>query len=84
MIQFSDNSVHDFGDLNFHKIEKDEPYMDVNFPRNVGAANKMLSSAVSRAIGAGYTLIMLGGDHRWYKNSIYLIWIGTFMFRCQL
>lgn len=60
----SDYSVHDFGDLNFHTIEDDEPYMDVKSPRNVGAANQMLSGAVSRAVGAGYTLVMLGGDHR--------------------
>lgn len=38
--------------------------MDVNFPRNVGAANKMLAGATSRAIEAGHTLVMLGGDHR--------------------
>uniref|UniRef100_A0A8C4ETH4 Arginase n=1 Tax=Dicentrarchus labrax TaxID=13489 RepID=A0A8C4ETH4_DICLA len=53
-----DYSVHDFGDLNFHHLEKDEPYMDVKFPRNVGAANKMLSGAVSRAVGAGHTLVI--------------------------
>lgn len=60
----SDYSVHDFGDLNFPQVEKDEPYMDVNFPRSVGAANKMLASVTSRAIRAGHTLVMLGGDHR--------------------
>lgn len=60
----SDYSVHDFGDLKFNTIEEDEPYMDVKSPRNVGAANKMLSGAVSQAVGAGYTLVMLGGDHR--------------------
>lgn len=60
----SDYAVHDFGDLNFRQIEKDEPYMDVKFPRSVGAANKMLASVTSRAIGAGHTLVMLGGDHR--------------------
>lgn len=59
-----DYSVHDFGDLDFHHFEKDEPYMDVKSPRNVGAANKMLNGAVSRAVGAGHTLVMLGGDHR--------------------
>lgn len=58
-----DYSVHDFGDLHFHHPEMDEPYMGVKFPRTVGAANKMLSGAVSRAIGAGHTLVMLGGDH---------------------
>lgn len=64
LLSSSDYSVHDFGDLNFRQIEKDEPYMDINFPRNVGAANKMLSGAAGRAIGAGHTLVMLGGDHR--------------------
>lgn len=64
MLCSSDYSVHDFGDLSFHHLEKDEPYMDINFPRTVGAANKMLSGAVSRAVGAGNTLVMLGGDHR--------------------
>lgn len=59
-----DYAVHDFGDLSFHHVEKDEPYMDVKFPRTVGAANKTLSGAVSRAVGAGHTLVMLGGDHR--------------------
>ncbi|XP_068607978.1 arginase-2, mitochondrial [Brachionichthys hirsutus] len=58
-----DYHVHDFGELNFHHLEKDEPYMGVRFPRTVGAANKMLSGAVSRAVGAGHTLVMLGGDH---------------------
>lgn len=38
--------------------------MNVLAPRNVGAANKMLAGAVSRTIGAGHTLVMLGGDHR--------------------
>lgn len=64
LLSSPDYSVHDFGDLNFHQIEKDEPYMDVKFPRNVGAANKMLYGAVSRATAAGHTLVMLGGDHR--------------------
>lgn len=64
MLSSSDYSVHDFGDLNFHQIEKDEPYMNVQSPRNVAAANKMLAGAVSRTIGAGHTLVMLGGDHR--------------------
>lgn len=65
-----DYSVHDFGDLNFHHLEKDEPYMDVKFPRSVGGANKMLSGAVSRAIGAGHTLVMLGGDHSLAIGSV--------------
>lgn len=59
-----DYAVHDFGDLAFRTIDDDDPYMDVKSPRNVGAANKMLSGAVSQAVGAGYTLVMLGGDHR--------------------
>ncbi|XP_077394680.1 arginase-2, mitochondrial [Festucalex cinctus] len=58
-----DYAVHDFGDLNFHYPEMDEPYMNVKFPRTVGAATKKLSGAVSRAVGAGHTLVMLGGDH---------------------
>ncbi|KAG7510542.1 arginase-2, mitochondrial [Solea senegalensis] len=65
-----DYSVHDFGDLNFHHPEKDEPYMEVNSPRTVGAANKALSGAVSRAIGAGHTLVMLGGDHSLAIGSV--------------
>ncbi|XP_008311803.1 arginase-2, mitochondrial [Cynoglossus semilaevis] len=65
-----DYSVHDFGDLNFPHIEKDEPYMEVKFPRNVGAANKILSGAVSRAIGAGHTFVMLGGDHSLAIGSV--------------
>lgn len=66
-----DYSVHDFGDLDFHHFEKDEPYMDVKSPRNVGAANKMLSGAVSRAVGAGHTLVMLGGDHRYTEAPVH-------------
>ncbi|XP_037652468.1 arginase-2, mitochondrial isoform X2 [Sebastes umbrosus] len=65
-----DYSVHDFGDLNFHHHEKDEPYMDVKFPRTVGGANKMVSGAVSRAVGAGHTLVMLGGDHSLAIGSV--------------
>lgn len=64
LLCFADYSVHDFGDLNFHHFENDEPFMRVKFPRTVGTANKQLSGAVSRAVGAGHTLIMLGGDHR--------------------
>lgn len=62
--------MHDFGDLSFHHLETDEPYMDVKFPRTVGGANKMLSSAVSRAVGAGHTLVMLGGDHSLAIGSV--------------
>lgn len=65
-----DYSVHDFGDLNFHHLEKDEPYMNVQSPRTVGAANKMLAGAVSRAVGAGHTLVMLGGDHSLAVGSV--------------
>ncbi|KAJ0008733.1 hypothetical protein NQD34_016148 [Periophthalmus magnuspinnatus] len=65
-----DYSVHDFGDLKFPKIESDEPYMEVKSPRTVGAATKKLSGAVSRAIGAGHTLIMLGGDHSLAMGSV--------------
>lgn len=65
-----DYSVHDFGDLNFHHLERDEPYMDVKFPRTVGAANKRLSGAVSSAVSAGHTLIMLGGDHSLAIGSV--------------
>ncbi|XP_037551024.1 arginase-2, mitochondrial [Nematolebias whitei] len=65
-----DYSVHDFGDLSFHHLEHDEPYMDVKFPRNVGAANKVLFSAASRAVGAGHTLVMLGGDHSLAIGSV--------------
>ncbi|KAK7904150.1 hypothetical protein WMY93_016757 [Mugilogobius chulae] len=65
-----DYSVHDFGDLTFPKIDKDEPYMGVRSPRNVGAATKKLSGAVSRAIGAGHTLVMLGGDHSLAMGSV--------------
>lgn len=70
LVVSSDYSVHDFGDLSFSHLEKDEPYMDVNFPRSVGGANKMLSGAVSRAVGAGHTLVMLGGDHRWLSQRM--------------
>uniref|UniRef100_A0A8C7X2F8 Arginase n=1 Tax=Oryzias sinensis TaxID=183150 RepID=A0A8C7X2F8_9TELE len=65
-----DYSVHDFGDLNFPPVEKDEPYMGVKFPRTVGAANKMLSGAVSRAVGAGHRLVLLGGDHSLAIGSV--------------
>ncbi|CAB1338748.1 unnamed protein product [Coregonus sp. 'balchen'] len=58
-----DYPVHDFGDLSFQHLEKDDPYMHVPFPRTVGRANKLLSGAVSNAVGAGHTTIMLGGDH---------------------
>ena len=63
-MSFSDYPVHDFGDLKFQHLEKDEPFRHVPFPRTVGQANKLLASAVSRAIDAGHTSVMLGGDHR--------------------
>jgi len=60
-----DYPVHDFGDLTFKHLEKDEHFMRVPFPRTVGRANQLLSGAVSGAVGAGHTCIMLGGDHRY-------------------
>ncbi|XP_041668999.1 arginase-2, mitochondrial [Cheilinus undulatus] len=65
-----DYTVHDFGDLNFQYLEKDESYINVQSPRTVGAANKKLSGAVSRAVGAGHTLVMLGGDHSLAIGSV--------------
>jgi len=65
-----DYPVHDFGDLNFEHLEKDEPFMHVPFPRTVGRANHLLSSAVSRAVGAGHTCVMLGGDHSLAIGSV--------------
>lgn len=65
-----DYPVHDFGDLSFQHLEKDEPFMHVPFPRTVGRANKLLSSAVSRAVGAGHTCVMLGGDHSMAIGSV--------------
>ncbi|XP_068194606.1 arginase-2, mitochondrial [Antennarius striatus] len=65
-----DYFVHDLGDLNFHHFEKDEPYMGVRFPRTVGAANQMLSGAVSSAVGDGHTLVVLGGDHSMGIGSV--------------
>lgn len=65
-----DYSVHDFGDLSFQHLEKDEPFMHVPFPRTVGRANKLLSGAVSRAIEAGHTTVMLGGDHSLAIGSV--------------
>lgn len=59
--------MHDFGDLSFEQLEKDDRFMNVPFPRTVGRANQMLSDAMSRAVGAGHTAVMLGGDHR-YRN----------------
>ncbi|KAM6969226.1 arginase-2, mitochondrial [Tautogolabrus adspersus] len=65
-----DYTVHDFGDLNFHYPENDESYNNIQSPRTVGSANKKLSGAVSRAVGAGHTLVMLGGDHSLAIGSV--------------
>ncbi|XP_030626824.1 arginase-2, mitochondrial [Chanos chanos] len=62
--------VHDFGDLSFQHLEKDEHFMHVPFPRTVGRANQLLSGAVSRAVGAGHTSVMLGGDHSLAIGSV--------------
>ncbi|KAG5266090.1 hypothetical protein AALO_G00249690 [Alosa alosa] len=65
-----DYPVHDFGDLNFQHLENDEPYMHVPFPRTVGRANKLLAGAVSHAIEAGHTSVLLGGDHSLAIGSV--------------
>ncbi|KAL0969458.1 hypothetical protein UPYG_G00227620 [Umbra pygmaea] len=65
-----DYPVHDFGDLSFQHLEKDEPYMNVHFPRTVGCANKLLSGAVSNAVGGGHTTVVLGGDHSLAIGSV--------------
>ncbi|CAL8283822.1 unnamed protein product [Lota lota] len=65
-----DCPVHDLGDLKFHYPEKDETCMQVHFPRTVGRANKLLASAVSSAVGAGHTCVMLGGDHSLAIGSV--------------
>lgn len=58
-----DCPVHDLGDLQFHHLEKDDPFLQTKFPRTVGRANRMLAKAVSDALGDGHTCVMLGGDH---------------------
>lgn len=45
--------------------------MHVPFPRTVGRANQLLSGAVSGAVGAGHTCIMLGGDHRYTQFTVF-------------
>ncbi|XP_062851775.1 arginase-2, mitochondrial [Trichomycterus rosablanca] len=65
-----ENAVHDFGDLNFQQLEEDKHFMHVPFPRTVGRANQILSDAVSRAVGAGHTTVMLGGDHSLAIGSV--------------
>ncbi|CAL8274248.1 unnamed protein product [Merluccius merluccius] len=65
-----DYPVHDLGDLQFQHPEKDEACMQVNFPRTVGRANQLLAKAVSGAVGAGHTCVMLGGDHSLAIGSV--------------
>ncbi|KAK3553781.1 hypothetical protein QTP70_010520 [Hemibagrus guttatus] len=65
-----ENAVHDFGDLNFEHLEEDDRFMNVPFPRTVGRANQILSDAMSRAVGAGHTAVMLGGDHSLAIGSV--------------
>ncbi|XP_058238651.1 arginase-2, mitochondrial [Hemibagrus wyckioides] len=65
-----EKAVHDFGDLNFEHLEEDDRFMNVPFPRTVGRANQMLSDAMSRAVGAGHTALMLGGDHSLAIGSV--------------
>uniref|UniRef100_A0A6Q2XL94 Arginase n=1 Tax=Esox lucius TaxID=8010 RepID=A0A6Q2XL94_ESOLU len=65
-----DYPVHDFGDLSFQNLDKDEPYMQVPFPRSVGRANKLLSEAVGSAVASGHTTVMLGGDHSLAIGSV--------------
>ncbi|XP_006632783.1 arginase-2, mitochondrial isoform X1 [Lepisosteus oculatus] len=65
-----DYPLHDYGDLNFTHLAKDECFMHVPFPRTVGLANKMLASAVGSAVEAGHTCITLGGDHSLAIGSV--------------
>ncbi|CAL8302017.1 unnamed protein product [Boreogadus saida] len=65
-----DCPVHDLGDLTFHHPEKDDTCMQVRFPRTVGRANQLLAGAVSSAVGAGHTCVMLGGDHSLAIGSV--------------
>lgn len=76
-----DYAVHDFGDLTFKHLEKDEHFMHVPFPRTVGRANQLLSGAVSGAVGAGHTCIMLGGDHRYTILFLYLKVLKFFFYK---
>ncbi|KAI4876888.1 hypothetical protein NFI96_027126, partial [Prochilodus magdalenae] len=62
--------VHDFGDLSFQDLVKDDHFMHVPFPRTVGRATQLVSGAVSSAVGAGHTSIMLGGDHSLAIGSV--------------
>lgn len=65
-----DYQVHDFGDLSFQILEQDEPFMQVRNPRTVGRASQLLAGAVSGAVGAGHTTVMLGGDHSLAIGSV--------------
>ncbi|MCI4376854.1 hypothetical protein PGIGA_G00193490 [Pangasianodon gigas] len=65
-----ENAVHDFGDLSFEHLEEDDRFMNIPFPRTVGRANQILSDAMSRAVGAGHTAVMLGGDHSLAIGSV--------------
>ncbi|KAF7710795.1 arginase-2, mitochondrial isoform X1 [Silurus meridionalis] len=65
-----ENAVTDFGDLSFKHLEEDDRFMNVPFPRTVGYANQILSETVSRAVGAGHTTVMLGGDHSLAIGSV--------------
>ncbi|KAJ8411940.1 hypothetical protein AAFF_G00155780 [Aldrovandia affinis] len=65
-----DYPVHDFGDLSFPHLEKDEHFTHVPFPRSVGSANQLLSTAVNGAVRAGHTCVMLGGDHSLAIGSV--------------
>ncbi|KAF5892738.1 arginase-2, mitochondrial, partial [Clarias magur] len=65
-----ENAVHDFGDLSFEHLEEDDRFMNVPFPRTVGRANEILSEAISTAVGAGNTAVMLGGDHSLAIGSV--------------
>ncbi|KAL7889221.1 hypothetical protein AOLI_G00014790 [Acnodon oligacanthus] len=62
--------VHDFGDLSFQHLENDDHFMHVPLPRTVGRASQQVSGAVSRAVGAGHTSVMLGGDHSLAIGSV--------------
>nr|XP_048271847.1 arginase-2, mitochondrial [Myodes glareolus] len=56
--------LKDFGDLNFTKVPKDDPYNNlVVYPRSVGLANQELAEVVSRAVSGGYSCVTVGGDH---------------------
>ncbi|XP_002739242.1 arginase-1-like [Saccoglossus kowalevskii] len=58
-----ERDVKDYGDLDFEYIADDPPYGLIKNPRNVGAANKKISAAVSNVINDNRLCISLGGDH---------------------